>query len=206
MILRCPPAHMRWQMVKCFVLHLPFRPVQSFIQLRTMDILALAVMIQVARWFISSFVTMSNLYFMRPAMLFPTPFGIEQQAYRFFEIFAYGPYGLVIITAIAYYLWTRGRDLARDKHPMTFRKTWEIVGVAYFTPWTPTIILDNILVGMGWGGPALMIPWHTAVVFVEMWLTAIGLRVVFGLPKAKANFLGVAGGFIFLFLAALVIR
>lgn len=181
-----------------------FHPAQTFPLLLERNLFNCALRLQFIRWFVTAGSTMVSLYITDSSMLFPTPLGIPEKEYRFFEIFAYGPYGILLMFTLAYLVWVHGREHAPK--PMTFRKTFEVVGIAFFAPWLPSIPLDNVLVLMGWGGPPVMITWHTAIVAIEGWLVYTGLRVVFDMPRAVAIRLGWVAGMGFMILAGLLIR
>lgn len=181
-----------------------FRPNSLFAHMRGHDMLRIAVALQVFRWVSTSLTTMLQLYLERSDMLFPIPFGIDFDTYRFLEIFTYGPYGLLIMTIMAYLLVVHGAPWAAQ--PMTFRKTWEMLGFCFFGPWLPSLFTDNILVNIGLGGPEILIPWHISIVFLECLLVMMGLQVVFAIPRKKAMELAAATGVAFLFLAAILIR
>ena len=151
-----------------------------------------------------SCITMPHFYLRNPPVLFPVPFGIEQQAYRFFEIFAYFPYGLAIIGAITYVTWRYGKPYAA--YSMSLSKVWQVIAIAYFIPWLPTLVLDNILLSFDLAIPPVIVPLHIAVVGLEVSLAAIGLQRVFGLSSLVAWKLGIVGGVIFLALAGIAVR
>jgi len=181
-----------------------FRPASLFSHLRTRDLLLLASLLQLTRWMFLSWVTMTRFAVCNAPALFPIPFGMELQDYRYFEIFAYLPYGLAIILFIAYEIWLHGRKHA--SRPMPFLKVWEVVALAYFAPWLPTVLLDHLLLSMNMALPAIVVPLHIAVVAAEAALTAVGLQKVFGIPGKSAVRLGAWGGVIFLVLAGLAVR
>lgn len=181
-----------------------FRPAQAFTILLERDLFRCAVRLQIFRWFFTAATTMVSLYTTHSNMLFPTPFGIPEESYRFWELFGYGPYGVLLIFTLAYLVWVHGREYA--PRPMSYRKTFEVVAIAFFAPWLPTIPLDNVLVLMGWGGPPVMITWHTAIVAFEGWLVHKGLRTVFDMPPQVAARLGWLAGMGFMVLAGLLIR
>ncbi len=181
-----------------------FRPARLFRKVSEMDLLPLAMGLQLFRWLFVSGVTMTHFYLLQAPTLFPIPFGINLQSYRFFEIFGYFFYGLLILLFISYEIWLRGRLYAQREMP--FSRVWVVVALAYFAPWLPTAILDNALVAFGLAHPLIVIPLHTAVVGGEAYLTMAGLRIVFGMPKFQAWALGAWGGIIFLAFAALGVR
>ncbi|MBF0401187.1 MAG: hypothetical protein HQL90_10515 [Magnetococcales bacterium] len=181
------------------------QPAGLFSRLRGYDLFRLALVLQFFRWQSTALTTMVTLYQERSPMLLPVPFGIDPERYRFIEIFLYGPYGMVIMTGIAYLVWVRGEAYATIR-PMTFRKTWELIGLCFFAPWVPSLLLDALLVKMGLGGPAIIIPWHVTILAIEVVLTSVGLNAVFGIPLPRAVWLGGVAGAAFLVFAGLLIR
>lgn len=181
-----------------------FHPADTFPILKERNLYFCAIRLQILRWFFTAGTTMVSLYITDSNMLFPTPFGIPEQEYRFYELFGYGPYGVLIMFTLAYLVWVHGREHAPV--PMSFRKSFEVVGISFFAPWLPSIPLDNILVLMGWGGPPVMITWHTAIVCIEGWLVYTGVRVVFDMPRPVAIRLGWIAGMGFMILAGVLIR
>lgn len=180
------------------------KPHAFFSQLRGADFLWFAIILQLSRWTAMSCITMPHFYLQNPPVFFPVPFGIDQQAYRFFEIFAYFPYGLIIIAVITCLIWHYGKQYATV--PMPLSKVSEVIAIAYFTPWLPTLILDNILLSYELATPIIIVPIHIGVVGLESSLTAIGLQQVFGIPREMAWKLGIGGGVIFLALAGVAVR
>ncbi|MBF0142772.1 MAG: hypothetical protein HQL57_03330 [Magnetococcales bacterium] len=191
--------------VKGIVLLVLFMPQDIFLRMRHQDLFPLAFLLQAIRWEGTALTTMMSIYRYAPPMLLPVPFGLEQSSYRMAEVIAYGPYGFVIISAMAYVLWRWGRSHARGGE-MSFRRCWALVGLTFFTPWIPSLLIDSYLVRAGLGGPMVIIPWHVTIVVVECVLTAKGLILVFDLPVATARRLAGAVGLTFLFAAGLLIR
>ncbi|MEO5362143.1 MAG: hypothetical protein H7838_00760 [Magnetococcus sp. DMHC-8] len=192
-------------MIRHLLLFLLLQPTGLFTRMRGYDLFRLALLLQFFRWQSTALTTMVSLYQERSPMLLPVPFGLDPELYRLVEIFLYGPYGLVIMTGIVYLVWVRGAPHATIR-PMTFRKTWELVGLCFFGPWLPSLLLDAWLVKMGWGGPAIIIPWHVTILGVEVLLTAVGLNAVFGIPLPRAAWLGGIAGGAFLVFAGILIR
>ncbi len=180
------------------------RPSAFFTRQRDLNLLDLATGLQLFRWMFLSWLTMSHFYLREVPGLLPTPFGVELQTYRFFEIFAYFPFGMAVIGFIAYELWVHGQAYATRAMP--FSKVWETVSFAYFAPWLPTAVIDHLLVTWHLADPMVIVPLHICVVFVEMILTATGLRIVFGIPAKTAWRLGIFGGVLFLVLAGAAVR
>ncbi|MEO5340304.1 MAG: hypothetical protein H7837_07290 [Magnetococcus sp. MYC-9] len=192
-------------MIKNLLLFLLLQPTALFTRMRGYDLFRLALFLQFFRWQSTAFTTMVTLYQERSPMLLPVPFGVDPERYRLMEIFAYGPYGLLVMTGIAYLVWVRGEPHATIK-PMSFRKSWELIGLCFFAPWLPSLLLDAFLVKMGWGGPAVIIPWHVTILAVEVVLTGVGLNAVFGIPWPRAVRLAVLAGLAFLVFAGVLIR
>lgn len=192
-------------MIRNLLLFLLLQPSGLFTRMRGCDLFRLALLLQFFRWETTALTTMVSLYQENSPMLLPTTFGIEPERYRLIEIFAYGPYGLVVMTGIAYLVWVWGKPYATIK-PMTLRKTWEVIGLCFFAPWLPSLFIDTFLVKMGWGGPAVIIPWHVTILVVEMLLTCVGLNAVFGIPFPRALRLSAVAGASFLVFAGILIR
>ncbi len=149
-------------------------------------------------------VTMPHFYLKNPPAFLPIPFNIDLQQYRFFEIFAYFPYGLFIIFVITGVTWLYARPYSSPSMPL-FR-VWEVIAVAYFVPWLPTLVLDNLLLAFDLATPFIIVPLHITVVGFESALAAIGLQQVFNTPPKIAWKLGIGGGYIFLALAGIAVR
>lgn len=97
-------------MIKNLLLFFLLQPSGLFTRMRGCDLFRLALVLQFFRWEVTALTTMVSLYQEQSPMLLPTPFGIDQERYRLIEIFAYGPYGLLVMTGIAYL----GRYLSRQ--------------------------------------------------------------------------------------------
>ncbi|MBF0447184.1 MAG: hypothetical protein HQL67_03185 [Magnetococcales bacterium] len=192
-------------MLKNLICFMFLRPSGLYSRLRGYDLFPWAFFLQLFRWESTALTTVVSLYLDNSPMLLPVPFGIDPQAYRFAEIFFYGPYGLLIITILAYVIWVHGRDHATIDS-MSLKKSWALVGFCFFGPWIPSLLIDSFLVYFGWGGPAVIIPWHIMIVVIESILTIVGLNAVFGIPFKRSLVLGIAVGLLFLILAGAVIR
>ncbi|MBF0627500.1 MAG: hypothetical protein HQL91_04690 [Magnetococcales bacterium] len=186
----------------CFVL---FQPEGLFTRLRAYDLFRWAFVLQLIRWESTALTTMVTLYREKSDMLLPVPFGIDPQMYRFVEIFLYGPYGLLMITIMAYVIWVHGAAYA-TLSPLTMRKAWTLLGFCFFGPWLPSLCVDSFLIMLGFGGPEVIIPWHVTIVAAESFFTAAGLRTIYGIPTLRALALGALTGALFLILAGSVIR
>ncbi|MBF0370441.1 MAG: hypothetical protein HQL52_13390 [Magnetococcales bacterium] len=192
-------------MLKSLLLLILFRPNDLFVRMRARSFLIWALVLQIFRWEGTALTTVVNLYRYDAPMFLPVPFGIDPSLYRYVEIYAYGPFGLLIISVIAYFIYIHGAPHATIG-PVTYAKCWELVGLTFFGPWLPSLFIDSVLVYLGWGGPEVIIPWHVAIVGIEAVLTMVGLHAVFGIRWRKAFRLGGMAGMIFLVLAGLVIR
>ncbi|MBF0273443.1 MAG: hypothetical protein HQL98_15445 [Magnetococcales bacterium] len=192
-------------MLRNLIFFVLFRPEGLFTRLRAYDLFRWAFVLQLVRWESTALTTMVTLYHERSAMLLPVPFGIDPVIYRFVEIFAYGPYGLLMITIMAYVIWVHGAPYATIS-PLTMRKAWTLLGFCFFGPWLPSLCVDSFLIMLGFGGPEVIIPWHVTIVAAESLFTAAGLRSIFGIPKGRALTLGGLAGVMFLILAGSVIR
>ncbi|MBF0285653.1 MAG: hypothetical protein HQL51_14475 [Magnetococcales bacterium] len=182
-----------------------FSPGRIFTWMRVRHLLPWAIALQVFRWESTALTTMVSLYENEAPMLFPAPFGLDPKAYRMVEIILYGPYGLFIISAMAYFVWRFGKAHA-TAYPMTMAKTWELIGLAYFAPWLPSLLIDSFLIRWGWGGPEIIVPWHVSIVGVEALLTLVGLHYVFGITTEMSARLAAVSGFFFLFFAGGLMR
>ncbi|MBF0124367.1 MAG: cyclic nucleotide-binding domain-containing protein [Magnetococcales bacterium] len=191
--------------LKRLTFDLLWHPTAVFTWSRGQSLLAWALCLQMFRWWSTSITTMVNLYAADTPMLLPIPLQLTPLVYRYIEIFAYGPYGLLMVSLIAFFLWRYGVAYATVKS-MTFAKSWEVVGLAFFAPWLPTLLIDNLLIQYDVAGPAVMMPWHIGVTLVESWLVYVGLRAVFGIAQSQARWLALASCILFLVCAGLLIR
>ncbi|MBI5166060.1 MAG: hypothetical protein HY985_19440, partial [Magnetospirillum sp.] len=130
--------------------------------------LAIAVALQVLRWLLHAAVTAAHFAAVAPPALFPVPFGIDLVVYRSWQAVAFFPFGLCIVALVAWTSWRLGRRHAT--RPMSPAKTLEVVCLAWFAPWLPTLALDNLLLSSGWAIPLVVVPLHSAVVAGEAWL------------------------------------
>lgn len=186
----------------CLVL---FQPEGLFTRMRAFDLFRWALVLQIIRWESTALTTMVTMYRERSAMLLPVPFAIDPVSYRFFEIFAYGPYGLLMITIMAYVVWVHGAPYA-TLASLTMRKAWTLLGFCFFGPWLPSLCVDSFLIMLGFGGPEVIVPWHVTIVAAESLFTAGGLRSIFGISLRRSLLLGGVVGALFLILAGVVIR
>jgi hypothetical protein len=166
--------------------------------------------LQLTRWGCGSLITVPHLYVRHTPMYFDPPLGFTHQGYRWLEIFLYGPYGLLIISYMA--LWVRRLGGAactdgsggRYRHP--YWDVWAVVGVAFFGPWWPSLVVDNLMIALDQAGPAFLIPWHMVMVGVECLLLRMGLRIVLGFSNRRAWLASGVAGFWFLALAGALMR
>jgi hypothetical protein len=192
-------------MLKNLICFMFLRPSGLYARLRGHDLFVWALVLQFFRWETTALTTLIALYQENSPMLLPVPFGIDPKSYRYFEIYAYGPYGLLIISLMAAAIWWYGKSYAVTL-PMTLKRTWTLLGFCFFGPWLPSLLIDSFLVRQGLGGPEIIIPWHISIVALETLLLVVGLNTVFGIPFKRSIRLGVGGGALFLFLAGAVIR
>ena len=192
-------------MIKNLLWFILLKPSGLFTRMRAYPLFRLALFLQFFRWQTTALTTMVSLYQENSPMLLPIPFGIHPEKYRLMEIFLYGPYGLLVMTGLAYLVWVHGEPHATIK-PMTMRKTWELLGLCFFGPWLPSLLIDTVLIKIGWGGPAIIIPWHLTILAVEVLLTTVGLKEIFGIPFAQSLRLGAVAGGAFLVFAGILIR
>ncbi|MBF0427309.1 MAG: hypothetical protein HQL94_00165 [Magnetococcales bacterium] len=192
-------------MIKNLLFFILFQPEGLFTRMRAFDLFRWALVLQFIRWESTALTTMVTLYREQSSMLLPVPFAIDPNTYRFFEIFLYGPYGLLMITAMAYIIHVHGAPFATTV-PLTMRKAWTLLGFCFFGPWLPSLCVDSFLIMLGFGGPEFIIPWHVTIVAAESLFTAAGLRSIFGLPRPRALALGALSGGMFLIFAGSVIR
>ncbi|MBF0588832.1 MAG: hypothetical protein HQL53_06880 [Magnetococcales bacterium] len=197
-----PPKYTLWISLLHYVL---FKPSAMFAWMGRQDLFRMVLGLQFFRWHFTAFTTMYSMYAVDSPMFFPPPFGMDPSQYRQIEVFAYGPYGLVIITAMAWMVFRLGHGHT-TRSVLTFRNAWTLVGISYFGPWVPSLFIDIFLVQFGYGGPAVIIPWHAGIVGAEALLTAVGLMVLYGLPLKRALLLGLGSGAMFFSLAGLLMR
>ena len=183
-----------FKVLLCFMF---LRPSGLYTRLRGYDLFPWALMLQIFRWESTALTTVVSLYQENSPMLLPVPFGIDPESYRYFEIYAYGPYGLFIITVMAYFIYRTGRDHTTIS-AMSFKQCWTLVGFSFFGPWIPSLLIDSFLVKLGWGGPGVIIPWHIGIVVLETILTVVGLNSIFGIPFKRSLTLGAGAGLLFL--------
>ncbi len=192
----------RWVLLAVFSIW--NRPSAFFDRVAVSNLVGLAVGLQLTRWLLYSGGTITHFYLAAPPTLLPIPFGMDLNDYRAMEIYACFPIGLAVMAVITYEIWLRGQRYAGL--PMTFKKTWEVVALAWFAPWLPTLFLDNLLLMAGLANPPVIVPFHIIVVALESWLTAVGLQRVFAMPPNKAWRLSLWGGTVFLILYGAVVR
>jgi CRP/FNR family cyclic AMP-dependent transcriptional regulator len=194
-----------WEIARRLVVDLLVHPTQTWDWVRGRSLLTWAIALQCFRWWITSVTTMVHLYVSDMPVFLPVPWDIPLPTYRYFEIFAYGPYGMFIVTMMAWYLWRQGQHHA-SVQSMHFAKSWELVGLSFFAPWLPSLIIDNILIHFGLGTPEVIVPWHIAIVILEAGLLYLGLRSVFGMARKTSFRLAAGAMMIFLVLAGILIR
>ena len=188
------------------ILKLAYNPVGAFQTLKEADCVRLAVILLVVRWTVSPLTTVLAMYLHDSPMALDPPFGFDRRTYRFYEIFWYGPYGIVMMLAIAQMLCLNARQLSRNPG-ISFRRTFTIVCLCFFTPWLVTVPGDYLLVHSRVNAaPAFLVPFHLTILAWECVLVAIAVRVVFGLAKWRCAALGLTAAALFVGLGGLVIR
>lgn len=187
------------------ILEVALWPSKTFDRLRDTDILALAIVLLGIRWAVAPITTVLGMYLRNSPMLFTPLFGLDEATYRFYEIFWYGPYGALMILIIAAALFIGAKGYYHEAG-VTFRKTFQIVSLAFFTPWVPSILGDAFLLAAVNSRPEFLVPFHMSVLTWECVLVAIGFRRVFNVAPSHCVFLALAAAGLFLGLGAVVIR
>lgn len=157
------------------------------------------------RWSAAPITTVLNLYYHPAPALLPIPFDIPLQTYRFYEIFWYGPYGLLMVFAIAWVLFVLCRRFSPRDPRISFRRVAGITSLAFFTPWLVLLVVEP-LIASGYGTPRFLVPAHLAILGWEALLAGIGLRTAFNLSRRQVLILGCTMGIVFVVLGAPVIR
>lgn len=187
------------------ILKLAYNPIRAFQALKEADHARLAVVLLVVRWAVSPLTTVLAMYLHDSPMVLDPPFGLDAKSYRFYEIFWYGPYGIVMMLVIAQVLCLNARQLSRDVN-ISFRRTFAIVCLCFFTPWLVTVPGDYLLVRTVNAAPAFLVPFHLTILAWECVLVAIAFRVVYGLARWRCAALGLTAAALFIGLGGLVIR
>ena len=182
-----------------------YRPRVAFARLKDTSILQLALLLLLIRFTFTVINTVAAMYYRGSPMLLRPLFGRDERTYRFYEIFWYGPYGLLMILVITFALAYLAKHVY-GQSDVTFRKSFEIVSVAFFTPWLPSVPGDWLLLVTVNAHPAFLVPFHLALLAWECLLVAIGFQAVYGLPRNRSGMLGLVAGALFLGLGALLIR
>jgi hypothetical protein len=187
------------------IFQLAYAPRTAFAHLCTRSSLLMAVILLVVRFSVTVATTVTAMYFRASPMLLRPPFGLDEHTYRYYEIFWYGPYGVLTMLLIVMAL-----DLivkrVYHRPDVTYRKGFEIVSLAFFTPWLVTVPGDAILLWTVNAHPAFLVPFHIAVLAWECLLVYVGFQVVYGLRRDHAAMLGLVAGAVFLGLGGLLIR
>ena len=187
------------------VFQVAYSPRRAFDRLKSTDALALATALLIIRWMVTPLTTVLSMHLNNSPMLFGPPFGMSPRTYRFYEIFWYGPYGVLIMLAIILALFAMARRCYKASD-VTLSKTFEIVSLSFFTPWLPSIPGDWILVATVDARPGFLVPFHLVILAWECALVYIGFRRTLGLGPKQSAFLAFTAGGIFLALGVLLIR
>ena len=187
------------------ILELAYSPARAFDRLKDTDFLKWSVILLAVRWIVSAANTLTNMYLHHSPMAIRPPFGIEKDTYRFYEIFWYGPYGVLIMLTIVLALFLIGKRYYRNHH-ISFRKTFEIVSLSFFTPWLPTVPGDYLLILTVNARPEFLVPFHVIILSWECWLVSLGFRRIFGVEFRQSAFLALVAGGLFFGLGGLLIR
>jgi len=180
-------------------------PSKAFDRLKETPALRLAIALLLLRWTVTPATTVTNMYLNRYSMFIPPPFGIDAHTYRFYEIFWYGPYGVLMMLAITLAMALIGRRLYH--HPdISFRRSFEIVSLSFFAPWVISVPGDYVVTVLMHAQPAVLVAFHIAILAWECWLLSVGYRRVFDLPWNRCVFLGWTAGALFVALGGLLIR
>lgn len=188
------------------VLQLAYAPGKVFDRLRETDIFRLALFLMAIRWSVTSFTTVLNMYYNASPMFLSPPFGIDPDTYRFYEIFWYGLYGIFMMFVVTLALFLIAKRLYHV-HAISFRKTFGLVALCFFTPWVPSVLGDYILVMAVNAHPLYLVPFHVALILTwECYLVGLGFHRVFDTSLSRGAYLGFVAGATFVALGALLIR
>ena len=181
-------------------------PLNAFDRLKEADYLGMALLLTAIRWTVTPLNTVWRMYAHESPMLFRPLFGMDEKTYRFWEIFWYGPYGVLLTLAIAAVVCQLARRFAPEARP-TFRKTFELVALTFFTPWLASVPGDIYLVHAANAAPRFLVPFHLAILTLECFLISLGFHRMYGIPFwRRCTVLGFAAGILFVVLGGVVIR
>lgn len=188
------------------VIYVLVAPYKAFDRLKCTDFLWTGIFLMILRWGVTALNTVYRMYVHGSPALFDPPFGMELQAYRYYEIFWYAPYGVMMLLVIAWIIFHLARAMTQAAE-LTFRKTLELVALTFFAPWLVSAVGDPILVYTVNARPEFLVPLHIALLTWECFLLSLGFHRMFDLPFwRKCTLLGFAAGVLFVALGALVIR
>ena len=187
------------------VIELAYNPVRAFDRLKETDALRLAVVLLAIRSSVTAATTVTSMYINRSPMFLKPPFGIGERVYRYYELFWYAPYTVLTVLTIALVLFYVGRRLY-DNPDFSFRKTFEIVSLAFFTPWLLTVPGDCLLVVTVNAKPQFLVPFHLLILTWECCLITLGFRRIFGIAASRCAVLGLIAGTLFIAMAGLLVR
>ena len=188
----------RWLMVhyfhllslkKIFLQTITFSPSKAFVALKANDIYVWAVWLLIIRCEVTSLLTVTNMYIHNSPMFFNPPFGIDEDTYRFYEIFWYGPYVALLILVITWSMTFVSKKIFRV-HCVSFRKVFQIYTLSVFVPWLITIPGDYIAVVIFNAEPAYFIPFHLTIQAWTSVLIVTGFRVIYNTSAMQGIFLG----------------
>jgi len=187
------------------VIELAYNPSRAFDRLKEIDALRLAVALLAIRSSVTAAVTVTGMYVHRSPMFHKPPFGIEEQAYRYYELFWYAPYTILTVLTIAFAMFYVGRRFL-GAPDLSFRKSFEIVSLSFFVPWLLTVPGDCLLIITVNARPQFLVPFHILILTWECSLIALGFRRIFGLAAARCAVLGMIAASIFIVMTGLVVR
>lgn len=187
------------------IMQIVYDPVKTFDRLKHTDVLYLAVFLMLIRWSITPITTVVTMYRQYSPMFLTPPFGIDERTYRYYEVFWYGFYGFFMMLVIAYALVLITKHLYHNPE-ITFRRSFEIVALCFFTPWVPSVPGDYVLLLTVNAHPAFLIPFHISVLTWSCSLIALGFHGIYKTSLFRSLFIGFVAGGIFMAMGALLIR
>ena len=187
------------------ILRIVYSPAAAYDQLKDRDILGLAIVLMLIRFTGTAFNTVLAMYLRRSPMLLKPLFGLDPQTYRLYETMWYGPYGLLMILIITFAIAQTSRRLYH-RSDVTFRKSFEIIALAFFIPWLPSVPGDWLLLTTVNAHPAFLVPFHISLLVWECALVSIGMQRVYGISRDHSGMLGLTAFALFIGLGGLLIR
>lgn len=188
------------------VIAIIFSPREAFGRLSGRPVILFSIGLMVLRYSVATFSTVVNLYYHSVPMVLPPPVAIEPQRYRYYEIFWYGPYGIVMMIVITLVLLKLSRQIARGNKQLSISDMLGITSLAFFTPWLVTSPVDFLMIAGGYGAPQFLIPLHLSILAWESWLVTVGVQTRFGLSKMQSYSLGLAAAGLFIAMGGPLIR